>query len=261
MDMSRHLKLNLLENGIDSLKEGIRYFLRGAHDPGRYKFAILLLFHGVELILKERLAKNHRILIYANLDRPIGDSSKTVTFDGLLIRLQNSGVSIEKDLLSAFSDLEELRNRVQHSVVSLREDFVRDVIGRTCKHLIEFMQKELDVELDQHLSDTDYKVLVEAIDYYEERLRIALAEIKKLTTRVYKDDPDYEVHFCPECGEECVATRDMDRDEFVECHFCHARHFVACCPRCGRIELMHDVPDPEDGLLCSDCWDELMSED
>ncbi|RQV95183.1 hypothetical protein EH220_06525 [bacterium] len=260
--MSKKFKLTLFENGIDSLKEGIRYFFNGSHNTRDYKFAILLLFHGVELILKERLAKEHRLLVFANIDNKTVEASlKTVPYDVLIKRLLNAKVGLGEELVKAFGELEDQRNRVQHSVVSLSEEFVKDVIGRTCKHLIEFMRDELDEELEDHLAANDYKHLIEAINFYEEKLKLAKKELAKDTIQHAKDDPYYEIVMCEECGEECVAVSDDDLHEYVECYFCKAKHYVERCPRCDRIELLQSEPDPDDWGPCSDCWDEYMSKD
>lgn len=258
--MTRKIELSLLENGLDSLKEGIRFFFNGSHSTRDYKFAILLTFHGIELILKERLAREHRLLVFANIDsKTVAASSKTVPFEILIKRLLNAGIPLNEESIKAFKELEDQRNRVQHSAVSLSEDFVKDAIGRTFKHLIMFMRDELGEELENHLVSTDYKLLIEAINFYEERLRLARDEMNEDIAQRDKDDPYYEVVECPDCGEECVAISDADRDKYVKCYFCSKRHFVDSCIRCSNFELVSIMPDPDEKGLCSECWDELMS--
>lgn len=48
-----HLKLTLVENGIDFVRSGIeRYFLRDAPSPRDHKYAVLHVFAGVLLLLR-----------------------------------------------------------------------------------------------------------------------------------------------------------------------------------------------------------------
>jgi len=62
------LKFNLVENGIDFIRSGIeQYFLRDTPKARDHKYAVLHIFAGVLLLLKERLRRAHASLIFARV--------------------------------------------------------------------------------------------------------------------------------------------------------------------------------------------------
>lgn len=58
-------KLELLENALDSLDEGIERFLLNRR-PSDLKYSVLHIAQAVELFLKARLVREHPLLIYVN---------------------------------------------------------------------------------------------------------------------------------------------------------------------------------------------------
>src|SRR5436189_30259 len=75
-----HLKLDLLENGIDFIRSGIEnHFGQDESDSSARKYAVLHLFSGVLLILKERLRREHPSLIFEKVEDFGDDDRPTVS--------------------------------------------------------------------------------------------------------------------------------------------------------------------------------------
>ena len=66
----------------------MEFFLRERNYSSR-KHAILMLFHAIELLLKERLTRTNPILIYKNIDTKITEDAQTVGVREALTRLEN----------------------------------------------------------------------------------------------------------------------------------------------------------------------------
>jgi hypothetical protein len=61
------LRMNLLENGLDFIREGVEALYGEAtteRAPNSHKYALLHIFSGTLLVLKERLRRAHLSLIF-----------------------------------------------------------------------------------------------------------------------------------------------------------------------------------------------------
>jgi flagellin-specific chaperone FliS len=158
--MMNVVSFNLLENGVDSIIEGMNYFISDSKTSRKYKFALLLVAHGVELILKERLARINDILIYANidkldrLDRNDTESLPTVSLLDAIERLKHAKVAIDPKWVMVCRRMQKKRNEIQHLRVSLDIDEAKNIVGETIDFLIPFMRDELGKDLEQLVSDS-----------------------------------------------------------------------------------------------------------
>lgn len=249
--MRKALNYKLLENGIDSIKHGVEHFIEGDKDPWNFKYAVLHVFQGIELILKEKLFRVNPLLIYANIDQRINDSSRTITFDKLIARLENLGVKLSKTHLETCKEIQVVRNRIEHRDVSFNVDEVQSLIGESIKFLIDFLKSELNDNLQNRVEEQKYKILVKMIDYYEERLRIAQREIEEYLNRLDpKDASLYEKVSCPECFNETVLL-PPGRLGTVRCYYCGEEFYAEECARCGTIVLIEH--ESEDVVFCENC--------
>lgn len=275
------LKFNLLENGIDFIRSGIeRYFLRDTAGARDHKYAVLHIFAGVLLLLKERLRKAHPSLIFKRVEDVAKEFSKddvkTVTFDEAVERLRNcANVDIPANQLAALRTAQRIRNQLEHYEVSLDLKQTQAVVGRLCEFAYFFMRDHLNESLGQHLKGEVWHRVVElrgiARKLEEERLEewreraSKYAKIPKSRLRHMKEsiepyhpkhnpNPE-EVRWCSECGSENVVITE-DRDIAV-CANCRDVSEVTSCTRCGE-------PVVGGGTFCDDCqsyWDHQMSKD
>ena len=87
-------KLNLLDNAMDSLRVGIDFFDNEKLATAR-KHSILSIFHSIELLLKEKLARISPVLIYRDAHlKKISEKSKTLGFSEILILFNNLNIEI-----------------------------------------------------------------------------------------------------------------------------------------------------------------------
>lgn len=238
----------LFENAIDSLEFGIRTYLKDDH-PTAHKHAIRDVFHAVELLLKERLSREHELLIYRDVDKPLSDGSLTVGLDETLARFENLGIGLPPSDVAVLKDLRRRRNRIEHH--SFEADPVHKyVIGKALRFIYYFLQSHLSTSLEEEIDPALYAKAREAILSYEELLKEALKEVAERTTPRTKDDlasmPTSMV--CPECNHSTLVPKS-DRGDW--CFFCAREITMQLCERCGEYAVVG-----ESGL-CDDCSDHV----
>lgn len=107
------MQLNLFDNAIDSILHGLEHYAEGNLNPRDYKFSILHVAQGVELLLKERLAREHWVLVFEKVDKPAA-GERTVGFDGAIQRLEGiCKVHLDK-YKAGLQALKNARNEMEH---------------------------------------------------------------------------------------------------------------------------------------------------
>ena len=273
---ARHLRLNLLANGLDFIREGIEalYGPDAASRKTAPKYALLHVFSGTLLVLKERLRRGHPSLIFKDVaDSPKLDPKtkeeripKTVDFDEVLRRLEGSvGVAIAQADRETLRKVQEERNRLEHYDAQLDLSKVDALVGQLVDFLERFLHDELHEPLLSHLS-TEAAGRVGALKSIAERARgrrraewtqraersrdmtdEQLATLRAEYDDVYehpKHGPDRELLTCPNCGSESVGVVDRDVGVCTETD-CREIHMISRCSRCDR-EILSEG-------LCGDC--------
>ena len=66
----KKIVLNLLENGLDYIYEAVEpIFVAHKLSQHSWKYSVLHLYSGIELLLKERLRQEHWSLIFENVEK------------------------------------------------------------------------------------------------------------------------------------------------------------------------------------------------
>lgn len=191
----KEIEFDLLSNAVDSLLHAIDHVAPIGDEAVAkdYKQAILAVAHAVELLLKERLRREHPALIWRNVDKYPSLDAQTVTVDEAIARLESiCGVKISDEDRSAIRSSKLLRNSIQHYRFSMTEKAVRKSIGKMLAFILEFSDKELahpireDLRRNERLQD-----LLAMYEFYE-------AYYKKVEAEMRRRDKWTEE--CSECG-------------------------------------------------------------
>ena len=138
-------------------------------------------------------------------------------------------------------------------------DNVKDIIGKSIKFLIEFMQNELDEKLEKYIGDDNYKTLVTMINFYTERLRIAKGKVEKHYSGMdikERSSCGIQVLNCPECNEETVVIDSHDQKKAI-CYFCDETFFINHCLRCEVPILNYQE---KEFICCDNCMYDIEKE-
>lgn len=260
------LKLDLLTNGIDFIQSGVEYFLRDDPDPRSHKYAVLHLFSGLLLLLKERLRREHPSLIFKEVRELGKPAAKTVDFDEAIARLEScAAVKFGDQQKKVLRSAQNMRNVVEHYEFEINLRQAQSIIGDLSEFIYCFMQDELDERLEAHVSTEVWHRMqqlreiakrVEAEETADWKRRAAnyttltneqLAALGDVEPYHPKHNPDPEQFiYCQECGEETVVVTE-DRDIGVCTNpKCREVHPIAGCLRCGERMI-------QDSTYCDNC--------
>jgi hypothetical protein len=261
-------KLDLLENGIDFLGSGIETFFAtkaNENDPRSHKYALLHLFSGVLLILKERLCRAHISLIFERVEDVGTPTAKTVRFEQLIRRLDVcAGVKLSAAELTLLNRAQHLRNAMEHYRFELNLQSSQRLITALVEFAFLFARRELAVRLEEHLSDE----VAERIS----QLRAILTHLQRESRREwarrarrYRELPaEYLAKLgfgvglgryiarigCAKCSEVEVVVPERD---ITICRKCRYIRRLQGCMLCGE-------PASDEGL-CEACIEHMDEED
>lgn len=245
----------ILENALDSLRMGLKHYLDSKLETSD-KWAILELFHSIELLLKQRLYEEHPLLIYRNVDKPVTDDAQTVGLAEALARFQNLDVELPTRYVTILRDLQRRRNRIEHHRFTPDADH-RRVLGEALKFIGYFLEEHLDQSLKDNLPSELFHQAKELMVEYDSLVRSAESEIEYIFSRCRLDPknyPDLAVGTCPECGNRTVLVGYGDRDM---CYFCDEPVIVELCEYCGE----HLPGDDFAGSgICHRCFSDKVAE-
>ncbi|MFA5794759.1 MAG: hypothetical protein WC980_06810 [Candidatus Brocadiia bacterium] len=235
------------ENALSSLKHGVEHFIAKETDENEnIKFAIIHIFHALELFLKARLAKAHRLLIYSKPECAINDDAHTVDFKMLICRLNNIAVNVS---INELEPLRKIRNCIEHHQIEADKEEVKQYIGRVARFLDKFLGEELGINLKQKLPGNLYVTLSQAIYSYEERIKKAKEEAEKYVAQ----NKGYAIESCPECLNITLTTPTLEYGP-AHCFLCDKDFYPQQCLKCGTTMLKSQILGQ-----CDMCDGELMS--
>ncbi len=163
--MKKKITFTLKENGLHSLERGLTTFKEFEQTEEMFllKEAIMFLHHGIELLMKQTLVENiGEVLIFSDIDnetvKKVIKANKegksvfnlpkpihTATYEQVLDRVQAFVITHElpENLRSWLSELNTLRNQIEHYAIDKEVDDVKDKIVKIRKPLLSFFEKTI----------------------------------------------------------------------------------------------------------------------
>lgn len=236
-------ELQIAQRAYDFINESLRNAERSTTEgPTILVFAIANVAQGLELLLKERLRREHPVLVFADVER---NRSTTVSFSQALARLQRCGVIIPKEDLTRIQLARDLRNSLVHYVANVSEDqlFAAYVDFFEFAHV--FHLEHLGEELHPHISRELWVAEANLIEAFKRDF----IEYQGATVITYWPCKIVEAQFWPIVaieGDEFSRIRYGEEEHWgsdlqpTNCHDCAALpgqlHAEGCdaeiCPRC-----------------------------
>lgn len=216
--MGQDLDFPLLKNGLDFIHSAISS-LAGNPRESNVKYAILHLCSGFELLFKERLRREHWILLFDKIDNAdkqnydAGNFS-SVNFVSCITRLEKiCNVRFEQRKKDYFKRIRDKRNKYEHfGIVESKEASILDTI-EGLGIIANFIKEELGEEnfnADERQLLRKIKQKLGSLEaYVNERMRIIKPDIDA--------NPDYIIQ-CPVCMQKALFVQGSSLD----CWFCHS---------------------------------------
>lgn len=261
--MVDELKLTLLENAEDFLREAVKY--AKASTARDWKYATLHLWSALELLLKAVLETEHWSLLFEDINRASekklreGDF-QTVRFDTAIERLKGIvGVSMGDKDFEYLKRLRDLRNRMTHSSVTLNVEQAKSIVARGISVFLRLEQEWLqdgDEEPDRALQYEINQALQDFRKYVDARLRDLKSDVDGA------DRPHRWFRTCSSCTQETLISKG----DIAACLFCgqevtfkeladyRSEGAAGSCPLCEDSVLAVVLLNNEESrLVCPKC--------
>ena len=263
------VKFSLLENALDSLAQAVEFALSNRNNPSKLKVAILLVAQAVELVLKERLQREHWSLIFRNVEQARNEDAMTVTIKEAQKRLNTiAGVSLDQSDSEAIENLQRTRNRIQHYEIELSFGQALSQINVAIGFLIRFLHAELGTDIQEHLNAQDYQRLLEVEETLEELRGIAQDRVEEIREARGPARPKdlvawhFEVIECPVCWEKFYILSISEH--LSKCQLCNYEGGFVECDHCGGVfpsgSFDLHCEDDDGYAVCESCWSRIMEE-
>ncbi|HEX5172282.1 MAG TPA: hypothetical protein VFW11_24065 [Cyclobacteriaceae bacterium] len=281
--MSADLKFDLLENGLDFIISSVQSITKreGIRD---YKYSIIHLSAGLELILKERLKREHWSFIFDNIDKAkkellaTGDF-QSVKLDSLLNRLQeHCDIDLAPGDLRVIQDLKKRRNKIEHFAFTDTELSLKSISAKVLNFVFEFIHNELDIDsFSESIKSQVEEIRKNSLEFKEFVIH-RYDSMKSKLDELRKQDFTLVVP-CPYCDQESLVL-DQDKiahDGLVKCAICLVEtdpetaafdyvenilgysHYLSIkdrdefplgnCPECG----LNSLVETNEGYICFNC--------
>ena len=230
-------QFSLLANSLDFIVSAAEYASRD--EQRNWKYAVLHLWHGMELLLKARLAREHWSLLFRNIDQ--ADQSKlfdgdfkSVDSDQAHKRLtQICSVELDPNDWKHLVRLRNRSNRIKHHVGEYSSIPVKAMVWKCMNIAITFCQSQQMLDDSSAIRTQVYQInalMQEFDDFVDERLNSIAS---------YPDFVDGLE--CMECWQEACT---MDHNG-ITCQFC-GMEIDAETLNQWMADLEQEVPNGED---------------
>lgn len=215
------LILSLRQNAESFLAEAIsKAAIAEQKDPYAWKFAIFSLVQSIELTLKERLQKEHPLLVYADIDNP----KLSVSLDKALSRLTNiNPENLTADDIRNIRIAAAIRNSIAHHAVDVSIEQLRVVFANLFAFLVDFSRRQLNIEVSHALPAQLWSQAI-AVENYG-------AVLYKRAVQHLKDDNIDNRHLisCIKCWHDTYANTP----KIGRCYLCGFSERTTVCQECG----------------------------
>ena len=203
---------NLLANSLDFIVSAAEFASRD--EERSWKYAVLHLWYGMELLLKARLAKEHWSLLFSDVDKAeqsklSGGDFNSVDSERTHKRLrQICGVEIDSNDWNHLKDLRNRSNRIRHHVGTYNSIQVKSMVWKCMNIGVTFCQSQHMLDESRAIQDQLFQInalMQDFEDYLDERLNSIAS---------YRDfAPGVE---CRGCWQEASIMDDTG----ITCQFC-----------------------------------------
>jgi len=210
------MKFELLDNALDFILTAIEH---AEQDNVRsLKYSLLHFVSGVELILKERLRKEHWTLLFSNVDKATQESMKSgdfksIDFNEAMIRVKNICSFNFGRWDNILRSLRDKRNKLEHFQFSGTKEEVISNLVQGWSFVLDFIHDQLSDGLTEEEKSYVGQIRTRMVEN-EEFIKNRLKEILPIIEQKIKSF--VPVINCPQCFQKTLIIEENN----PSCIFC-----------------------------------------
>lgn len=256
--MEKKIKFNLLDNGIDYIHMGVKPMLKKSPKyRNSWKYPILYLYSGIQLLLKERLKQEDWTLIFkepneASDEKLESGIFESVGFDDLITRLREkiTNFNFNKEPIK---NLQKLRNKTEHFEIDIPLIECQMILALALDEIINFWQNYLEksskITIEQKETFQTIKSIATKFDIYRKQ---KFKKYEKELNKIKRNKSGVRV-LCPDCSSHgfIVFKNDVEECKCVVCDIKYNKH--------DYIRKIREVEGSElYDKFCSSCQQETI---
>jgi hypothetical protein len=256
---SGQVRFSVLENGLDFLFSAVSH-LAGSPSERDLKYALLHLAAGIELILKDRLRREHWTLVFNDVNKADRKAYAdcdfaSVDLSSCLRRLESvCGVSIDEAHRQAILNLKAKRNRFEHFASVDSIEAIKALAARVLEFAVDFASSQFDEEglqtLELELLNGIRSKLPEFGEFVARRMAAIQPDLRLV---------EHPPVACPACTQEAIVI-----EAGCTCRFCGysadgeaaAAQYTRSIFGIGWKHIADGGRNPVHG--CPECWSESL---
>lgn len=243
------MKTSLRQNSYEFLEEALQKSIIAESESLHWKYAMLNLVQSVELILKEKLYKDHPILIFKDIDKP----KFTVSLRDAIMRLQKiSKLKFRENDIDIIHKALDIRNEIVHYEFEINPVECKLLMAKILGFLQYFNYTYMDTNLDKVITAPLWQKVLSIYAYSGELFASAIDVFESENIDLEK------VWTCTKCEWDAFVTQD----NINTCYVCGYVSDVVICPNCEEsfyIEKCIEIQtgDEQFERFCTDCAEEI----
>lgn len=251
------LQLDLVDNALDFIQSAAEN--AGMDEPRAWKYGLLHLVDGVELILKARLQGEHWSLLFNDINKASSEALasgdfQSVDLETCVKRLQGvAQVSISESELRDLRAMRDARNAARHFAINIELDQLKSYLAKGLNFVLTFSDANLKAEIPDAARSELHKHLQDFQEFTRERMASIQPRLDALDYATYCERCDQETVQLSEDGPICLFCGHRADPELL------ARSrgegpLSWPCLACGEETLFLVLFNNEDGAgICTTC--------
>ena len=207
-------------------------------------FSILHATIAVELLLKERLTRIDKNLIYKKDKSGSSIKKYTIKISDIPRVLKKHGVVINREQENLIKKVSMWRNDIVHYVPTHDNISAKVKLEELYNFTINFLKNQLNLSVEDFLDKKYYKLMEEYIDELKKKIIVAKQKAQ--------DSGHPDCQHCPVCNiTGVVEIRDEDS---AYCHLCMEELRTTICAECEKpLHSFQQSSSIVEGECCHDC--------
>lgn len=247
------VQMTLIENSNSFTIDALSRAIAAEKNSSDWKFAILSLIQAIEIAVKERLRRDHKVLVYADIDSPKHSVSLEVALKRLI---KICDITLSESELNAINTARNWRNMITHYEFEFSISTIKGVFSVLFGFLVDFNRKHLNQNLQTVIPNELWLQAVGIKSYFIELIQRAQVRINEEAIGTQR------IRGCWQCGAYTFVLA-QEGDKILLSGHCYACGFgedLGYCEICTGIFSFDDLEFVQIGGKGNEIWGHICKD-